>query len=237
MALRKPSRDQLRYLRLATVESEASNVARYFYMGVSETHREGEEVDPGWLDLWDRWSSEIDGFLPQPLYEEIAAKMATVSPIDEEISRIALRDEDKVAVLLGAGASFPPPSGIPTVLGLLPELLGRAKKLGRDEIDKLVKWCDDNRVTNIEDLLTAAYVADFAAKRPSVTGLLNYFLSPRRESDPDDGYRPERPVVRRTGREIAAGISHLQETLQTLFGLLTSRMLPAKPNPAHEAIV
>ena len=35
----------------------------------------------------------------------------------------------------------------------------------------------------------------------------------------------------------AASIALFQDTLQTLFGLLTSTMIPAKPNPAHDAIV
>jgi len=34
-----------------------------------------------------------------------------------------------------------------------------------------------------------------------------------------------------------SSVAFLQDTLQVLFGLLSSRMLPADPNPAHDAIV
>jgi NAD-dependent SIR2 family protein deacetylase len=127
------------------------------------------------------------------------------------------------------------PSSIPAVAGLLPELWNRARKLGRDEIDRLASWCDDHNVTNIEELLTAAYLANFTARNSNITGLIEYFLF--RHADSDSGEERRAPERARLSKVDASSVALFQETLQGLFGLLTGLMLPAGPNPAHDAIV
>jgi NAD-dependent SIR2 family protein deacetylase len=132
----------------------------------------------------------------------------------------------KIAFLLGAGASAP--SNIPTVNSLLQELWKRAKKIGREDLDKLAHFCEERELENIEDLLTAAYISNFAVKNVNVNSLLGYFLL-REEQIPRNRFG--------TSQVDASSISFLQDTLQTLFGLLASTMISAQPNQTHEEIV
>ena len=69
-----------------------------------------------------------------------------------------------VTFLLGAGASKPAPSGIPTVSELLRELLIRARRLDRDDVTKLADFCKARDINNIEDLLTAVQLATFCSR-------------------------------------------------------------------------
>lgn len=149
--------------------------------------------------------------------------------------KIKVNDDTKVIFLLGAGASSP--SGIPTVDKLLSELWNRARKIGREDLDRLAKWCDERGITNIEDLLTAAYVSNFAATNRGITSLLDYFLFSRgRELPEGEEFLSRRRSIRASEVDVSS-ISFLQDTLQTLFGLLTSTMISASPNSTHDAIV
>jgi NAD-dependent SIR2 family protein deacetylase len=83
-------------------------------------------------------------------------------------------------------------------------------------------------LTNIEDLLTAAYISNFAVKNGNINSLLGYFLM-REEQVQRSRFR--------ASQVNASSINFLQDTLQTLFGLLASTMISAEPNPTHEEIV
>lgn len=111
-----------------------------------------------------------------------------------------------------------------------------SKKIGRDDLDRLANWCDERKIVNIEDLLTAAYISNFTATNRGITSLLGYFLfSLGRESEEEE-YPTYRGRTRISAVDVSS-IGFLQDTLQTLFGLLTSTMISASPNPVHEAIV
>ena len=183
---------------------------------------ENEPLDPRWKDIWDKYRRYAHRILPQHIIAEIDEQIQNIDlfAIDDEIWKVRTDSTTKITFLLGAGASAP--SGIPTVDKLLPELWKRAKKIGPEDLDKLAKWCDERNINNIEDLLTAAYISNFAAKNSSVITLLDYFIfSGRLELTEID----------------VSSISLLQDTLQTLFGLLTSTMISASPNHTHRAIV
>lgn len=194
-------------------------------------------LDPGWKRVWGRVRDEVirDHLAPQGVIADIDRAIGAIQHIEEGISSIHLDSDHHVVFLLGAGASAPQPSSIPTVMELLPELWRRARKLGRDDIDRLAAWCEARGITNIEDLLTAAYLANFSAKSPSVSGLLNYFLFKERHN-PEPRHRYGRSV-QVASQVDAASVALFQETLQGLFGLLTSTMIPAAPNSGHAAIV
>ncbi|HHF58347.1 MAG TPA: hypothetical protein ENL41_02860 [candidate division WOR-3 bacterium] len=197
---------------------------------------EDEPLDPRWLDIWKEYKRSARKVAPSKVIKEIEEIMLSIKAIDEEIWKIKVDNNTKVTFLLGAGASAP--SGIPTVDKLLSELWKRARKIGREDLDRLVKWCDERGITNIEDLLTAAYISNFAATNRSITSLLDYFLFSRgREITEEEEYflRRRRPV--RTTEIDVSSISFLQDTLQTLFGLLTSTMISASPNTTHNTIV
>jgi NAD-dependent SIR2 family protein deacetylase len=150
----------------------------------------------------------------------------------------------RAAFLLGAGASKPAPSNIPTVKELLPQLLERGRRLDREDVTKLAAFCEERRIDNIEDLLTAAQLATFSSRNPIILRLLNYLLYGGEAEGAGDEmvYRrdPSGQLSRARKREPAvanvSSVAFLQDTLQVLFGLLASTMLPAEPNKAHEAI-
>jgi len=197
-----------------------------------------EPLDPRWLDIWLKYKSKAPGLLPQKLIKNIDKEIDSIEVVDGEIWKIKINSDTKITFLLGAGASAP--SGIPTVDKLLSELWKRARKIGRKDLDKLAKWCDERNITNIEDLLTAAYISKFTATNRAITSLLDYFLfSRRRELEEEE---KEYLVTRRrraliTSEIDVSSISFLQDTLQTLFGLLTGFMISASPNATHNAIV
>jgi hypothetical protein len=96
-------------------------------------------------------------------------------PIDSTLTGINPATQ-KITFLLGAGASKPEPSLIPTVRELLPQLLERARRLDRDDVTRLADFCDKRKIDNIEDLLTAAQLATFCSRTPAVLRLMNYLL-------------------------------------------------------------
>ena len=196
---------------------------------------EDEPLDPRWIDIWEKYRRYVTRYAPSQVIKEIDEVIKSIRPIDDEIWDIKIDDSTKVTFLLGAGASAP--SGIPTVDKLLLELWKRARKIGREDLDKLARWCDDHGITNIEDLLTAAYISNFAARNRNITALLDYFIfSGERAFDEEEYFIRRRRPARFSEIDVSS-ISFLQETLQTLFGLLTSTMISASPNSAHEAIV
>jgi NAD-dependent SIR2 family protein deacetylase len=204
-----------------------------------------ENVHPDWVKIYDSQREMLTRYLPQKQLKNLGTFFKKLVPFYHAF--LTLDPEKlKIAFLLGAGASKPTPSNIPTVKELLPQLLERARRLDRDDVTKLSDFCDDRKIDNIEDLLTAAQLATFCSRNSTVWRLINYLLY-RRDSDMADEdlrrvsplYEPTSRYVRRRVETSAADVSSvafLQDTLQVLFGLLASTMLPAKPNKAHEAI-
>jgi len=199
---------------------------------------EKEPLDPEWKDIWNIYKRYAERTVPTEVIVEIEEiiSQSLIKPVDEDIWKIKIDEDTKITFLLGAGASVP--SGIPTVDKLLSELWKRARKIGREDLDKLAKWCNDRGIDNIEDLLTAAYISNFAARNPNITALLDYFIfSGSRELSYEEEFMFRRHKISRTPDIDVSSISFLQDTLQTLFGLLTSTMISASPNQTHEAIV
>ena len=197
---------------------------------------EEEPLDPRWLDIWEKYKQQLGPFSRSRMFKEINNSIMSIKVIDKEIWKLRIDADTKITFLLGAGTSAP--SGIPTVDILLSELWKRARKIGREDLDKLADWCNEQEITNIEDLLTTAYISNFAAKNRSITSLFDYFLfsGGRHLSDEEEYSIRHRRSVRTSLIDVSS-ISFLQDTLQTLFGLLTSTMISARPNPTHEAIV
>ena len=238
MAQHAISERQKQYLQEAR-RGEAYGVFRALQgLVLREDPGKREPLSPEWRQLWEgAREPALRAFGGPPGWvEEIDKAILAIPLVDPDILQVRLVDGQKVALLLGAGASAPDPSSIPTVNGLLPELWRRAKKLGREDIDGLAEWCEAANVTNIEDLLTAAYVANFAATNTSVTGLLDYFLFRVARAEAEEESSLGRRRRGSMPRVNAASVALLQDTLQTLFGLLMGTMIPAKPNAAHKAV-
>lgn len=207
----------------------------------SDIQQQREDMHPDWMTLFEDNKGNLQKDLPPTQFSELTKNYTLLKPLDDALFDI---DPTKgtVSFLLGAGASKPDPSGIPTVKELLPDLLTRARRLDRDEVTKLANFCDESKTDNIEDLLTAAQLSEFCSRNPKVLDLVDFLLfgpeslqDIRRESR----YAFTRGLERMTARRSPVGVSavaFLQDTLQILFSLLSSRMLPADPNPTHSAI-
>ncbi len=203
-----------------------------------------EDLHPEWLELFEARRSLVERQLPKETLQVLLSFFEEAQPIDKTIANVD-PSKERITFLLGAGASKPEPSLIPTVKELLPQLLERARRLDREDVTRLADYCDERKIDNIEDLLTAAQIASFCSRTPTVLRLMNYLLYRRdaEETTSEFIYFEEspsytRPRTRRV--EAAADVSSvafLQDTLQVLFGLLASAMLPARPNECHKAMV
>lgn len=107
---------------------------------------------------------------------------------------------------------------------LLKSLWEKAEKLNKPELDNLKEFCEDEGITNIEDLLTSAYIADFCTKNPNVLNLLGQFVYTE-DSDIEDYETREKEIV-----------SSFRDILNNLFSLLCGTMIKAKPNSIHSSI-
>lgn len=198
-----------------------------------------EELDPRFANAWKELHTIL---IPGELYDTLSRKsprvrygfddrgdlMEYLNDVVEvrspaEIPEIDISDSDRVVFHLGAGASYA--SDIPTVQGLLDVLLDQARRTRREDLEPVIQYCDTHEDLDIEDLLTAAYISDFAVSDTHVTSLVNYFLFSEEDNPPEE-----------TAPADPTSVNFIQNTLRTLFGSITSTMIPKDPNPTHEAI-
>ena len=237
------SETQIMYLRRAEVAlrsrdfAEAANIIHHV-ISDSDIRSGREELHEGWADIWDGVKEDAHRYLPPGAADQISKAIEKIPRTDESLWQMRLSEGQPVTILLGAGASKPPPSNIPVVGEFLPELWRRARKLDRDDLNKLNSWCSENNISNIEDLLTAAQIADFSTRSRGILALLHRFLYSGR--DQESTYRTERERFygRRTIPQPSdvSAMALLQDTLQILFSLLAEPMISAEPNNGHKAI-
>lgn len=201
------------------------------YLATDFSIEKGEEdVHPSWIELIEHEKARITRYMPEDVKERLEQILAAAKVCDPAVATID-PETVRISFLLGAGASKPAPSSIPTVRELLPDLLTRARRLDREEVAKVADFCETSKIDNIEDLLTAAQLSEFCTRNPAVLKLVEFLIF--REEAPEE-YSYAR---RRRSHVDVSSVAFLQDTLQVLFGLLSSRMLPADPNAAHDAIV
>jgi NAD-dependent SIR2 family protein deacetylase len=233
------SETQEQYLRIARSQPISSQAIETLFSVCrdSDITSGREAVHPEWGRIFAANVSQIKAQLKAPQFAQLEQIFGTAIPYDPALLKID-PSTSRLLFLLGAGASKPKPSGIPVVAELLPDLLQRARKLNRQDLDRLADFCEQAKITNIEDLLTAAQLSEFCSRNPAVLRLIE-FLIYRKGRDDSEMLRslgmPHSRGLRPPIGDLSA-VAFLQDTLQVLFGLLSSRMLPAKPNAAHEAI-
>jgi len=103
-----------------------------------EEKPEEEPLDPRWKEIWERYKRYASIVALPYVIEEIEEKFKSIELVDEDIWEIKINSNTNIVSLLGAGASAP--SGIPTVDKLLEELWKRARKIGREDLDRLAQW-------------------------------------------------------------------------------------------------
>ena len=189
-----------------------------------------EDLHPDWLEVFRRYRETLERVANSDVFETIDNFFQSVNLRDSIINQINPQQEN-IAFLLGAGASKPHPSDIPTVKELLPDLLGRARRLDREQVTRLANYCTENQITNIEDLLTAVQISEFCSRNPNILSLVEYQLFRDGTADTPPQFRTSRM------RSDVSSVAFIQDTLQVLFALLSNLMLPANPNDGHSAIV
>jgi len=226
----KISSDQSHLLNRIRNDSSLKSVVEtlMFVLRDEEICSGKEQLHPEWLDYWEKYKNKICNLIGNDILSEIDQNIASVSEFDTGVKFID-PSKSKICFLLGAGASKPEPSEIPTVKELLPDLLTRARRLDREEVTKLADFCKRSHIDNIEDLLTAAQMAEFCGRNPTILKLIEFLIFHEETGEPG---------IRKSRRALVdvSSIAFLQDTLQVLFGLLSSRMLPAEPNDGHKAI-
>lgn len=242
------SSTQAHFLESLSEKFELDSFVGYLREVISDEEilEEEEDVHPDWYEYFKTNKENLKDIEGGKFFQDCNFFFAEEIKLEESVSQIDAQ-KTKICFLLGAGASKPKPSGIPTVNELLPQLLEKARRLDREDVTNLADYCEDQNIGNIEDLMTAAYLATFCSRNPTVLGLMDYLLSGN-ISDPSEmrysaekypGIRRRRQnrkqFIRRPNSNMSS-IAFMQDTLQVLFGLLSSTMLPAMPNPAHLAI-
>ena len=190
-----------------------------------------ENLHPDWILIFNQHRERLERFMDPRSFEELRQASDAQEPIDS-LLRTINPEEEQIVFLLGAGASKPSPSDIPTVTELLPELLRRARRLDQDQVTALTDFCDRQGIDNIEDLLTAVQISAFCNRNPRILRLVEFQLFS--DADPE---RARRRAALGPARTDVSSVAYLQDTLQVLFALLSNLMLPANPNGAHQAIV
>lgn len=148
---------------------------------------------------------------------------------DYTVPRYEIQDSDQIVFLLGAGASFD--SGVPLIDGLLDNLVQQARRTQDEEFTQLLIKCQRDEDIDIEDLLTAVYLSEFAVSEPNTLGLLQSFLFSNNNT-----FSPGEEQLSNPPETDATSISFIQNTIETLFGSIASEMIPKDPNPTHESI-
>lgn len=200
-------------------------VHQFDRLALDDDLRSGREsLHPEWLAIYKANRSRFEDAIPAEMLERFDA-VFSAAPIDEGVGSLD-PSRLRVAFLFGAGASNPEPSGIPVTRELLNHLFERAQRANRDEVLRVAEFCKENKIDNIEDLLTALQIATFCSRNPTILKMTDYLLY--RNVGDERGRRGRPPEV--------ASIAFIQDTFQVLFGSLSGIMLPAKPNPCHEAV-
>ena len=234
IGIERISRRQQRYL--ADVERQRGShqliVRRYMAVANEKEILSGkEQLHPDWRGLYSNYRTTISKYVSKGDLENLDEffEIVDVKSINP--------NEARVCFLLGAGASKPDPSGIPTVKELLPDLLDRARRLDREEVTKLAEFCDRTRIDNIEDLLTAVQISEFCGRNQAIFRLVEFLLFGEDSTeDPEDRLQHAFADISSPSFVGVSPVAFLQDTLQILFGLLSNRMLPAQSNQGHKAI-
>ena len=197
-----------------------------------------ESLHPDWIEIFNNERHDerhdpraLRRFVPRGMVEHVERFFGSLQYTDRLIATINPQDES-IAFLLGAGASKPEPSGIPTVSELLEQLLERARRLDREQMTALADFCDERNIANIEDLLTAVQISAFCSRNPTILSLVEFQLFGSQNIRRSPAFNQRSRM-----RTDVSSVAYVQDTLQLLFGLLSNLMLPSNPNACHQAIV
>jgi hypothetical protein len=112
-----------------------------------DIQQDNEVLHQDWANIFEQAIpyARRHGSLNPDLIQKAISLIDMARPLDAEIYELSPTTM-KIAFLLGAGASKPAPSNIPTVKELLPELLVRARRLDREDVTTLADFCDKEKI-------------------------------------------------------------------------------------------
>src|SRR5262249_30660564 len=148
-----------------------------------------ESVHSDWVRIFEANAANFKSHMGAKEFAEFEKVFGFAAPFDSEVLQIDVTTS-RIAFLLGAGASKPSPSDIPTVTELLPDLLQRGRRLNRQDLDRLADFCEKSSIQNIEDLLTAAQLSEFCSRTPTVLNLIEFLIYRREQDDNRMRLRP-----------------------------------------------
>ncbi|PKB72238.1 MAG: hypothetical protein BZY87_01085 [SAR202 cluster bacterium Io17-Chloro-G6] len=144
-----------------------------------------------------------------------------------------------LVIFVGAGGSAPPPTSIPTLQTLLPTLWKKAEEIGNKPLLRLQQQCESLGISNIEDLLSAIYLAQGAVGNAKIASLLRLLLGGQDSPTDDSNLSPSARARRQRAESQQPGIEiveSLRESLQTLFSVLVGMMVGKPGNKIHMGI-
>jgi NAD-dependent SIR2 family protein deacetylase len=175
--------------------------------------------DPHARELLDSMQ-RLDLISPAPNYNEFKELFKT---------RLTKIKKPKIVFLIGAGASKPKPSGIPTINEMLSEIVQKLPPIENPIVDKIKEWASRRNVT-IEDIMTAGYLSSqfvSSAKLTELVGEIVYRSPEARRLEP----RFQTPKV----RDIEYVIS-FKDLVDRIFSVVSGIMIKAEANSIHESV-
>lgn len=165
---------------------------------------------------------ELDLTKVEPNYEEFRTLL------EEKISGV---ERPKIVFMLGAGASKPEPSNIPTINEMLGVIVSKLPPRENPMANKIREWSSRKNVT-IEDIMTAGYLSSHLVGDMTLNTLVGEIIyrTPARRKRTLTS-RLETPELRDIGYVVS-----FKDLVDRIFSIVSGIMIKADSNPVHESI-
>jgi len=140
-------------------------------------------------------------------------------------------DKPKIVFILGAGASKPAPSNIPTINEMLNVIVTKLPPVENPMTNKIKEWASRGNI-NIEDIMTAGYISSNLVSDISIHRLVGEIIY-RTPSEENRATRSTYTVPEL--RDVEYVIS-FKELVDRVFSIASGIMIQADYNEVHDSI-
>lgn len=165
---------------------------------------------------------DLDLIEVEPNYEEFGKLFR---------EKVASIEKPKIVFMLGAGASKPEPSNIPTINEMLGVIVSKLPPRENPMADKIREWAARKNIT-IEDIMTAGYISSHLVSDMTLNTLVGEII-----------YRTPTRMTRRLSSQIRAPelrdigyVVSFKDLVDRIFSIVSGIMIKADSNPVHESI-
>lgn len=149
--------------------------------------------------------------------------------------KVASIEKPKIVFLLGAGASKPEPSNIPTINEMLGVIVSKLPPRENPMANKIREWAARKDVT-IEDIMTAGYLGSHLVSDMTLNRLVGEIIyrTPvirKRAARSLLEMRAREPELRELGYVVS-----FKDLVDRIFSTVSGIMIKADSNPVHESI-